>query len=76
MTKTKLLAIGRVLVENINYLHKTEEITKTEANMLANGYLLAVYSDRVEDFENIAKMTLANKKSETAKETLSLILGQ
>ena len=28
MTKIELLNIGRELVENINYLQKTEEITK------------------------------------------------
>ena len=37
MTKIELLSIGRTLVENINYLQKTEEITKVEGDMLANG---------------------------------------
>lgn len=76
MTKTKLLNIGRELVENINYLQKTKEITKVEGDMLANNYLLAVYSDKVQGFQNISQMILAEKPSETAKNTLALIMGQ
>ena len=74
--KTKLLSIGRELVENINYLQKTEEMTKVEGDMLANGYLLAVYSGEVQRFQNISQMILAKKSSETAKNTLALIMGQ
>lgn len=76
MTKTQLLNIGRELVENINYLQKTKEITKVEGDMLANNYLLAVYSDKVQRFQNVSKMILAEKPSETAKNTLALIMGQ
>lgn len=76
MTKIELLSIGRTLVENINYLQKTEEITKVEGDMLANGYLMAVYSDKIQQFQKIAKMILSEKTSETACKTLSFIMGQ
>ena len=76
MTKTQLLNIGRELVENINYLQKTKELSKLEGDMLANNYLLAVYSGEVQRFQDVSKMVLSKKLSETAKNTLALIMGQ
>lgn len=76
MTKTKLLSIGRELVENINYLQKTKEITNVEGDMLANNYLLAVYSGEVQRFQDVSKMILSKKLSETAKNTLTIIMEQ
>lgn len=76
MTKTKLLAIGSELVANINYLQKTKELSTTEANMIANAYLLATYSDsdgKVKEFQDIAQIVFCDKSSKTACKTNTLI---
>lgn len=78
VTKKKLLSIGKVLVENINYLSKTGVLSNEESNKLSDCYLRSLYQSDAEMFEKVAREILQPKTelSSVAKETLSLILTQ